>query len=147
VTLASASTASRDTHASDKQSTQVIQLGAQRVQEAQIDLGEQGDSLGDQIIFSEDLLRDGKKIGHDGGVCTIVGLVPDISFTVQCVTTPSLPRGLVTVHGLVTFTDEDRPFLFTITGGTGAYKTAHGQMKINFVPAPGVSRYTLFLVP
>jgi type II secretory pathway pseudopilin PulG len=144
VTLASASGSSA-TQTSDKKSTQVIHLVARTVQEASLDLGEPGDSLGDQFIFSEDLFRDGKKVGHDGGVCTLVRLVPRVSATTQCVVTASLPKGQITVQGLPTFTDGPASFLLAITGGTGAYKTAHGQVKVVEV-SEAESRLTLFLI-
>ena len=74
-----------------------------------------------------------------------LALGPGVAFTIQCVTTLSLPRGLVTIHGLVTFTEEATPFTFAITGGTGAYKTAHGQIRINIV-STDEERYTLSLI-
>jgi hypothetical protein len=49
--------------------------------------------LGDQFIFRNDLSRAGKKVGIDGGVCTLVGLEPMVSATLQCVATAELPRG------------------------------------------------------
>ena len=145
VTLASASASSSATQTSDKKSTQVIHLVARTVQEANLDLGEPGDSLGDQFIFSEDLFRGGKKVGHDGGVCTLVRLVSMVSATAQCVVTASLPKGQITVQGLPTFTEGPASFLLAITGGTGAYKTAHGQVKVVEV-SEVESRLTLFLI-
>jgi hypothetical protein len=145
VTLASASASSPDTHASDKKSTQVIHLVAKTVQDAFLDLGEPGDSLGDQNVFSEDLFRDGKKVGHTGVLCTLVRLVPRVSATAQCVGTASLPGGQITVQGLLTFTDGPGSFVLAITGGTGAYKTAHGQAKVVEV-SDVEARITLFLI-
>lgn len=43
------------------------------------------------------------------------------------------------------FTEETTPFNFAITGGTGAYRTAHGQIRINIV-STDEERYTLFLI-
>jgi hypothetical protein len=145
VTLASASASSSDTQTSDKKSTQVIHLVAKTVQQANLDLGEPGDSLGDQLVFSEDLFRDGKKVGHDGAVCTLVRLVPRVSATFQCVATASLPEGQITVQGLPTFTDGPASFSLAITGGTGAYKTAHGQVKAVEV-SDVETRLTFFLI-
>jgi hypothetical protein len=43
----------------------------------------------------------------------------------------SLPKGQVTLQGLVTFSEQSRPtFTVAITGGTGAYRTAHGEATI-----------------
>jgi hypothetical protein len=145
VTLASASASSSATQTSVKKSTQVIHLVARNVQEASLDLGEPGDSLGDQFITSDNVFRDGKKVGQDGVVCTLVRLVPRVSATLQCVATLSLLDGQVTAQGLPTFTDGPGSFILAITGGTGAYRTAHGQVKITEA-SPGVARLALFLI-
>ena len=51
--------------------------------------------------------------------------------TINCVATVQLPKGQVTVQGLVTFSEQsgDR-FKLAITGGTGAYRTTHGEATI-----------------
>jgi hypothetical protein len=89
--------------------------------------------LGDQFIFRNDLSRAGKKVGIDGGVCTLVGLEPMVSATLQCVATAELPRGQITVQGLATFTDGPSTFELAITGGTGRFREAHGVLTIEQV--------------
>jgi hypothetical protein len=71
--------------------------------------------------------------------------VPRVSATLQCVATLSLPKGQITVQGLPTFTEGPASFFLAITGGTGAYKTAHGQVKVVQV-SDVESRLTLFLI-
>ena len=116
----------------DDDDIEVIRVTEMIVQEAGIDLGEAGDSLGDQFVFSGDLFRSGEKVGIDGGVCTIVRLEPRVSATSQCVATAELPKGQITVQGLLTFTEETEgePFRLAITGGTGKYKEAQGELKV-----------------
>src|SRR5688572_8462351 len=49
---------------------EVIRVTAIDVQDTFLDLGEPGDSLGDQSVFSQDLFRQGAKVGTAGVVCT-----------------------------------------------------------------------------
>jgi hypothetical protein len=102
------------------------------VQEAEIDLGEPGDSLGDQFVTSSDLFGGDEQVGIDGVVCTLLRLEPMVSATAQCVATAKLPKGQITVQGLLTFSEETEgePFLLAITGGTGKYREAHGELKV-----------------
>ncbi len=127
---ASASSSQAGSSAGDEKKVEVIRLTAVTIQETELDLGEPGESLGDQLIFTEDLFRDGKKVGIDGGVATVVRFEPNVSLTLQFVATVELPKGEITVQGLHTFTEEDEPQKFAITGGTGRYKTAHGVLTV-----------------
>ena len=129
VTGASASSGPRER---DDDDIEIIRVTEIIVQEAGIDLGEPGDSLGDQFVFSGDLFRAGEKVGIDGGVCTLVRLVSMVSATSQCVATAELPKGQITVQGLLTFTEETEgePSLLAITGGTGKYREAQGELKV-----------------
>ena len=56
-----------------------------------------------------------------------------VSATAQCVATAELPKGQITVQGLLTFTEETEgePSFLAITGGTGKYREAQGQLKID----------------
>jgi hypothetical protein len=132
VTLPAAS-ASSPARSGDDDEVEVIRVDATTVQEADLDLGDEGDSLGDQFVFSEDLSRRGKKVGIDGGTCTLVRLEPMVSATLQCVVTADLPKGQITAQGLITFTEETEgePFRLAITGGTERYKEAHGYLKVD----------------
>ena len=107
-------------------------LRAHEDQSAEIDLGDKGLSLGDQLVFSDTLYRDDEKVGHDGATCTIVRLSDDKTTpTANCVGTLSLNRGQITVEGLVTFSENDTsPFTIAVTGGTGTYRSVGGEMEI-----------------
>jgi hypothetical protein len=105
-----------------------------------VDLGDAGFSLGDELVFTDDVLtrRHGRRIGRDGGVCTVVR-VTDASTRsgmLQCQLTFSLPGGQITVQGLrqttggqVPHTVERRP----LTGGSGRYLGAHGEYAVRFL--------------
>jgi hypothetical protein len=74
VIVPGASTSSSGVRSSDDDDVEVIRVTAITVQEAGLDLGEPGDSLGDQFVFSDDLFRGGEKVGTAGGIGTLVRL-------------------------------------------------------------------------
>lgn len=136
VSLASATGEATD----DRKKVRIIDLTAKTVQEADLDLGAEGFSLGDRFVFSDDVFRDDGPVGMLGGECTAVRILPQPlppeqepeSVTVNCVVTLELPRGQVTVQGLITFSQETegQPFTLAVTGGTGAYRTARGEAQV-----------------
>ena len=138
--------------ADDRDHVQTIQLTATSFANQDIDVGPSGLSLGDYFVATEDLFRQGKKVGTDHAVCTLTRLVPRTGtpkrFAVQCVATLLLPEGQITVQGVRTGSlsaQEPPRFTLAITGGTGAYKTARGQVRIVDINATE-SRLTLTLI-
>jgi hypothetical protein len=132
VTLASAD----QNGGSHDRGTEVFTVFTVTVQNQFLDLGPQGLSLGDQQVFAEDVYdhKGGTKIGSDGVVCTIVRVTDAAtgSGTAQCVATVSLADGQITIQGLLSFTGDElpAPFQQAITGGTGAYADARGQITV-----------------
>jgi hypothetical protein len=131
-TAASAATANG---ASDNGRSSTLHLIARTVDSADLDLGKQGPSLGDQFIFTDDVFQNGKRVGEDHGTCTITritGTGPSTVITTPCLVTLVLPRGQVTVQGAATFTEQGPtgPFTVAVTGGTGSYKTARGEVGV-----------------
>jgi hypothetical protein len=132
VTLASA----HPTGSSDDHGTQVFTVFTVTVQSESLDLGPQGFSLGDQVVFADDVYdhKGGTKIGTDGVVCTVVRVTDAAtgSGTAQCVATAQLADGQITVQGFNSFTGDElpAPFQLAITGGTGAYANARGQVTV-----------------
>ena len=124
---------------------QVIRLVAKGGQETNIDLGKKGFSQGDQEIVALSLFRGGKRVGEAGNLCQFVR-VTKASATDLCQVDMSLPQGQLTAHGLVTSTPAGPgTFSLAITGGTGAYQTAHGQVKITATSTSEVP-ITLYLI-
>jgi hypothetical protein len=134
VAVASASSSSSSSGDRGMRSAEVIRLLAVVAQEEALDLGPQGESVGDQFVFSDDLFRNGKKVGISGVHCTNVRLEPD-ALTQQCVATLQLPKGQITVQGLATFpaAGEVERFKLAITGGTERYRTAHGEVVVRIL--------------
>ena len=118
----------------------VIQLTGVSVIAETIDLGNPGLSVGDIIVISDDLFQDGEKVGVHGGTCTVVRIE---ALLLHCVVTFTLPDGHITAQGLVTpdLAEEQ----VAVTGGTGAYTTAQGELTV-LEEGEGQSRYTFALL-
>jgi hypothetical protein len=90
------------------------------------DLGPEGDSAGDILTFANDVYDDKNqnKVGTDNGWCirTVVGKAW------ECFWTLSLAKGQITVEG--PFLDGQDSVL-AITGGTGSYAKAKGEMALH----------------
>jgi hypothetical protein len=87
------------------------------------------DSIGDEDVFNGKFFVRGKQVGRDGGVCTLVEL-PSIY---HCVATNWFDEGQLTVQWLGDFSATG-PGRFAITGGTGAYRGARGEVTVVFKP-------------
>lgn len=92
----------------------------------QIDLGAAGSSLGDEIVFTGKLLRGGHQVGHQGAVCTTVSLQRQEA---QCIATYSFRGGQITAQSLVIL-GSATPYAVAITGGTGGYEGAEGEVHV-----------------
>jgi allene oxide cyclase len=102
-----------------------------------LDLGRHGLSKGDQIVENDRLLNaDGTRVGHDGLACTITDAsVPEAA----CQGTFVLRGGQITVQFL---NSPPSVKIGAITGGTGRFQAARGQMRL-VEPATGdVGRVT-----
>jgi hypothetical protein len=97
----------------------------------QIDVGEPGPSLGDMNVITEDVYRDGKRVGTSDISCTVVRIQMP-KFAAQCFNTTTLPGGQITAQGIVTSDQiEQVPFQQAVTGGTGAYQGVTGQLTVD----------------
>jgi hypothetical protein len=99
-----------------------------------IDVGAPGFSLGDEVVFSGNLLRDGKQVGRVGVVCTFVSTANADRVEAQCPTTSILPGGQITTQG--TIVNRSLNFTLPITGGSGRYQGAEGQVVSRDVSTP-----------
>jgi hypothetical protein len=99
-----------------------------------IDVGAPGFSLGDEVVFSGNLLRNGKQVGRIGVVCTFVSTANAARVEAQCPTTSILPGGQITTQG--TIVNRSLNFTLPITGGSGQYQGAGGQVVSRDVSTP-----------
>ncbi len=54
-----------------------LRLRAVDVAEQFVDVGQEGFSQGDHVVFTSDLYAGTRKVGYDGGTCTVVRLVAE----------------------------------------------------------------------
>ena len=95
-----------------------------------IDNGAPGPSLGDRLVFTSELFTPrGQRVGRTAADCLVVRIEEDERESeqqvVQCVISAELAEGQITVQGLGQGLDN----VFAITGGTGAYRTARGEVR------------------
>jgi hypothetical protein len=115
--------------------SQKFTIRATTVQSKDVDVDGDGKySQGDVFVFSDTLKEDGEKVGTDGGVCTATRVASEKDYTIQCVVTFDLPKGQITAQSLLDAEDIERgEFTQAITGGTGSYKDAGGEMSVEFL--------------
>ena len=102
--------------------------------DANIDVGAPGFSLGDEVVFSGNLLRNGQQVGRVGVVCTFVSTANADRVEAQCPTTSILPGGQITTQG--TIVNRSLNFTLPITGGSGRYEGAGGQVVSRDISTP-----------
>ena len=113
--------------------TRWVRVNSFTTEEEFIDLGPQGFSLGDEIVFSARLMRFGKQVGNLGVVCTVTSTRLE---AVQCLASATFVQwfqggGQITVQGLLL--GEPSNFTLAITGGTGGFVGAEGQVHVSQV--------------
>lgn len=120
--------------ATPKGATRLVVVG-QEVDFTIIDAAPTGDSPGDQILFTDDLLdQSGRRVGRDEARCTIMfrgDVLCDATFVID-------GKGQLTIEGV--------GLTFAVTGGTGRFRQARGQLHETFLPT-GQFRFafTLYL--
>jgi allene oxide cyclase len=111
---------------------QEIKMIEHATTDAVTDTGASGDSAGDILTFANEVFDadDKNKIGTNQGVCfrTVVGKAW------ECFWTVSLDKGQITVEG--PFYDKGDSVL-AITGGTGEYADAEGEMALSAIGTDG----------
>lgn len=114
------------------QDVQTMKLVERAATDAVADTGAEGDSAGDILTFANELYDEAneKKVGTDNGWCvrTVAGAAW------ECFWTAMLEGGQITVEG--PFMDSGDSTL-AITGGTGKYAGARGEMSLHARNAEG----------
>jgi hypothetical protein len=109
-------------------SAKTLQLAAVTIQATTLDLGAAGLSQGDESILTRELFLNGQKVGTAHLVATVT-LVAGADSQSQAAATFSLPDGQLSAQGLVTAAQTANR-VAAITGGTGAYRQAGGQVTV-----------------
>jgi type II secretory pathway pseudopilin PulG len=87
----------------------------------------EGTALGDQIVFTAQLLKGDTEVGHQGGVCTVTSVA---RAEAQCLATYALPGGQITGQVLIVLGDPT-PYAVAVTGGSGRYKGVEGEIRVD----------------
>jgi len=115
--------------------TRLIELVEHADNETVTDTGMMGDSVGDILTFANPVFdkANATKVGTDQGYCIRVAA----GEAWECEWTVFLADGQINVSGPFFDTKESS---LSVTGGTGAFKNATGEMALGFrdVPAPKV---------
>jgi hypothetical protein len=122
-----------------KEGTHVFTVIEHEVRTADVDTGDPGESAGDFFLFESRLLHPatGDVVGVDSGKCMIA------IRTFVCDATARINgKGKIVVAGAF-FSENDG--VIAITGGTGAYREAAGQLFVRDLPN-GDTRLTFVLV-
>jgi hypothetical protein len=128
-----------------------IRLFEHDTQQANIDLGEKGESPGDRFIWSGDLFdrKGGKKVGRVGGNCETASTGADAESV--CTGNFILAGGQIITQGISNTVDLFGGKTVTwaaIIGGTGIYRSAHGSSTVNVpvdVPNQTDANFVLYL--
>jgi allene oxide cyclase len=111
---------------------QEIKVTEHATTDAVTDTGPSGDSVGDILTFANEVFDadDKNKIGTDQGMCfrTVVGKAW------ECTWTLTLEKGQLTVEGPFHDTGDS---VFAITGGTGGFAEARGEMVLSPIGTEG----------
>jgi hypothetical protein len=111
---------------------QTIRVIAVFKESAEIDVGAQGFSLGDEVLFSGNLRQSGQQVGRLGIVCTFTSTARANRVEAHCPGTATLPGGQITVQRLVV---NRNLTVLPITGGSGQHQGADGEMHAQFAAA------------
>ncbi|MWA15050.1 allene oxide cyclase barrel-like domain-containing protein [Streptomyces sp. BA2] len=114
-------------------SEEVINLDVGNNGVVHTDVGAHGLSVGDEYVYADKLSRGGEQIGEDGSSCQVTELRGS-DVTTSCVLSIQLPKGQLTAQSLwVKGSDTVR---MAITGGTGAYRGATGELAAKNIQTP-----------
>ena len=131
MSFASASSSSSSTTSSSTTKTIHVIQPASAVF-TNVDVGPTGDSPGDYVVVTNPFLSPSthQKVGSGAVVCTLVKVTP--TFPSQCVGTASFAAGDITLQGIF-LTVTGKANVLAVTGGTGAYRTAHGTVTVTIL--------------
>jgi len=135
---AAAAKARAATAAAAKSGDHVLTVVEHEVRSAGVDVGDPGDSPGDYFLFEGRLTdpHSGKVVGWDSGKCMLV------VWTFRCDATAKINgTGKIEVAGSLFSQTDNR---IAITGGTGSYDDAAGELVVTDLPS-GDSQLTFLL--
>jgi hypothetical protein len=132
--------------APDITGAQKLVLTDRNEHEVDVDEGPKGFSAGDEVSIGADLFSGGTRVGTldvHGAFTFVSRRAARGLFTFQA----TVRGSQISATGVAAFTANDGPngFSAAVTGGTGKYRNARGQVRVQFL-AHG-ARFTYFLLP
>jgi len=115
-----------------------LQFAAISVQSIRLNVGPKEASTGDRLVFSHTLTKGGKTAGLSGVECVLTSVTtsapkgkqkPVTSARSHCIATVVLTDGQIAAQGLTDLTDPAGAFDLAVTGGTGRYAGAAGDLR------------------
>jgi allene oxide cyclase-like protein len=135
----------------DRYERRTIRLVSKHADDAEfvtrVDVGKKGDSVGDYGIINDDPLFN-RSLTKVVGTTTGHFFYLEVNEEGELVATEDdltieLRNGTITVEGTDDFSQT--VITYAVTGGTGAYKTAHGELEIDFTD-PELAEWTFRLL-
>jgi len=126
---ASADTAGKPQHGQHDRTIRLVEAGKE-LQPTFVDTGKPGPSAGDLAIHSDAVLReDASQAGTFRQVCALTDLVGGpFTSTFECTGSITLKDGTIAMEG--PFTPSQPESVAAVTGGTGRYRTAQGEIVV-----------------
>ena len=127
--LAFAGSAQAGSHGSGHRTIHLTEATAQ-AQPDFVDVGDPGPSVGDTVVVRDGVLAaDGSNAGTFDQVCTLVKVVGNpFTSAYECTGSLELRDGTITMQG--PFVPAKAEQSAAVTGGTGAYRKARGQIVV-----------------
>jgi hypothetical protein len=141
--IATSGTSSSASSARDDDGDKRIVVVSRNATDTDIDNPPEGESQGDEFVVTSPLFKKGKRVGRLDvhGVVTEVNLEENV-FAFQVTFTATLRGGQIVSTGVGVFDEPtDNSFTAAITGGTGRFDEAGGDVVVRFVGADA-ARFT-----
>ena len=89
---------------------------------------------GDGVVLDVDLSHKGRPVGQESSICIFTDIDANGASILHCTGVQTLPGGQLTTEGAIHYGPNEfpkvDPYFTAIKGGTGKYRTAHGDARI-----------------
>lgn len=133
--IATSGTGNSPSSVADDDGDQKLVVVSRNATETEIDNPPADESQGDEIVITSPLFKGGKRVGRFDAHVVITEInIEEGVFAFQVTFTSTLPGGQIVSTGVAALTEEeDDSFTAAITGGTGRYDEAGGDVLVRFV--------------
>lgn len=120
----------------DHQGDEELVFITRTVEEVAIDVNGAGETPGDYVVFRDNVFDEGREdlVGRLNVQCFLHFPFRPLRVTLYCEGSLTLvEEGQLTFQGVAVFTQETTEFTLAITGGTGEFETAGGEVHVQFI--------------